>query len=175
MTLLSTVLRVQALALVLAAAPLAAEEPTVAVPDAPGPDFVAPESQSLGGLSQGGFTVLDANVDLSQFLWVARPVVVFADTPNDPRFLQQMELLAARPEALAERDVVVIADTDPAARSEIRLKLRPRGFSIVLIDKDGQVELRKPVPWDVRELSRAIDKTPLRRQEIRDAKRAGEG
>ena len=34
------------------------------------------------------------------------------------------------------------------------------------MDKDGQVKLRKPFPWDVREISRAIDKFPLRRQEI---------
>lgn len=112
---------------------------------------------------------------LDEFLWVARPVVVFADTPNDPRFIQQMELLDARKSELFARDVVVLTDTDPAARSAIRKQLRPRGFSLVLIGKDGQVELRKPAPWDVREISRAIDKMPLRQQEIRDAKRAGEG
>ena len=31
---------------------------------------------------------------------------------------------------------------------------------------DGQVKLRKPLPWDVRELTRSIDKMPLRQQEI---------
>lgn len=112
---------------------------------------------------------------LAPFLWVARPVVVFADTPNDPRFIQQIELLQARKEQLFQRDVVVIADTDPATPSEIRRQLRPRGFSIVLIGKDGRVNLRKPEPWDVRELTRAIDKMPLRQQEIRDANRAGPG
>ena len=34
------------------------------------------------------------------------------------------------------------------------------------LDKDGQVKQRRPLPWDVREISRAIDKLPLRRQEI---------
>ncbi len=118
--------------------------------------------------------VLDAkDVSLADFQWIARPIVVFANTPADPRFQQQMEKLLARPGPLIERDVVVITDTDPAARSDIRLALRPREFMLVLIAKDGTVNLRKPFPWDVRELSRAIDKMPLRQQEMRDANRPG--
>ncbi len=51
----------------------------------------------------------------------------------------------------------------------VRTTLRPRGFSLVIVDKDSRVMLRKPDPWDVREISRAIDKTPLRQQEVREA------
>jgi len=108
-------------------------------------------------------------VDLEEFIWLARPVVVFADSPNDPRFRQQIELLMDRPEVLADRDVVVLIDTDPSARSAARERLRPRGFALVLIAKNGEVAQRKPAPWDVRELTRAIDKMPLRIQEINDA------
>lgn len=107
-------------------------------------------------------------VTLAQFHWVARPVIVFADSEADPSFQRQMELLRARPEALAERDVAVIVDTNPDARSDLRRALRPRGFSLVIVGKDGEVELRKPSPWDVREISRTIDKMPLRIQEIRE-------
>lgn len=114
--------------------------------------------------------VLDASeVTLDDFRWIARPVVVFADTAADPRFRQQMDLLAARTEELVDRDVVVIMDTDPAARTSVRMQLRPRGFMLALIAKDGTVMLRKPFPWDVREITRSIDKLPLRKQEIRDA------
>ncbi len=113
----------------------------------------------------------DANeLDLDALQWVARPVVVFADSPNDPRFRQQMDLLAARPDDLAERDVIIITDTDPDARSDLRLQLRPRGFMLVIMGKDGQVELRKPAPWDIREISRTIDNMPLRMQEIEDGR-----
>ncbi|WP_417257802.1 DUF4174 domain-containing protein [Celeribacter sp.] len=109
---------------------------------------------------------------LDDFKWVNRVLVVFADNPRDPAFQQQLELLADRPEILAERDVVVLTDADPSAKSAIRTKLRPRGFSLVIVDKDSRVMLRKPDPWDVREISRAIDKTPLRQQEVREAKEA---
>ena len=73
-----------------------------------------------------------------------------------------MDLLAALPEELAVRDVVVITDTDPAAMSSTRTALRPRGFMLALIAKDGTVNLRKPFPWDVRELTRAIEIDPAR-------------
>lgn len=106
-------------------------------------------------------------VTLDDFKWLARPIVVFADSPNDPRFTEQMELLAARADDLADRDVVVIIDTAPSANSALRKKLRPRGFMLALIGKDGGIKLRKPFPWDVRELARTIDKMPMRKREIR--------
>ncbi len=107
-------------------------------------------------------------VDLNDFLWINRPVVVLADSPFDPRFVRQMELLHALEHELRVRDVIVLADTDPAAKSTLRTQLRPRGFMLVLIGKDGKPYLRKPFPWDVREITRSIDKLPMRQQEMRD-------
>ncbi|MCT4371206.1 DUF4174 domain-containing protein [Yangia mangrovi] len=109
---------------------------------------------------------------LDEFLWVKRPLLVFADTPNDPRYVQQMQLIEARIDALVERDVVVITDTDPAARSPIRRAMRPRGFMLMQLAKDGSVIIRKASPWDVREITRSIDKQPLRQQEVRDRRDA---
>ena len=111
--------------------------------------------------------VLDAaETTLDEHLWASRPIVVFADTPRDPRFQDQLDLLMQRPGPLIERDVVVIFDADPDANSEIRQALRPRGFSLVIIQRDGRVALRKPSPWDVREITRAIDNLPLRIEEM---------
>ena len=120
------------------------------------------------------FAPIDASdVDLAELKWLKRPIVIFADTEADPRFQEQLDLLLARPEELIERDVVLIVDTDPAAKGDIRTKLRPRGFMLTLIGKNGVVNLRKPFPWDVREVTRAIDKWPLRKQEVRAAKLGG--
>lgn len=109
-------------------------------------------------------------VDLSQFKWKKRPVVVFAESDLDPAFVDQMNKLRARPDELVARDVVVITDTQPEPISDLRRKLRPRSFMLVLMSKDGTVNVRKPFPWDVREISRSIDKMPIRKREIRDAK-----
>lgn len=107
-------------------------------------------------------------VALDDLVWLARPVIVFADSPNDPRFREQMSLLNDRADDLVARDVIIITDTDPNAGSALRAQLRPRGFMLVLMGKDGEVELRKPAPWNVREIGRSIDKMPLRQPEIRD-------
>ncbi|GAB5448271.1 DUF4174 domain-containing protein [Gymnodinialimonas sp.] len=132
----------------------------------------------LGALAQGTTdAAVEAEIDplaprdaagltLDEFLWVARPIIIFADTPADPRVAEQLALLAERPAALLERDVVIIVDTDPAARSEIRTALRPRGFSLVVLAKDGTVGLRRPALRDVREIVRAIDNFQLRQEEL---------
>ena len=107
-------------------------------------------------------------VDLNEFLWIKRPLIVFADAPADPRYVQQMQNISQRLDALNVRDVVVITDTDPAAESDLRKRFRPRGFMFVLLDKDGTIYLRKPFPWDVREISRSIDKLPSRQREMNE-------
>lgn len=151
----------------LGTAPLAAQDESLtrtlvesAMP-ADAPDDAADAEPQWAPIEAGDLT-------LDQFLWVARPVVVFADNPNDPSFIEQIELLSERPESLEERDIVVIYDASPADRSPIRTALRPRGFSLVLIDKDGRVAQRKPSPWTIREISATIDKMPMRQQELRD-------
>ncbi|ATG49515.1 DUF4174 domain-containing protein [Celeribacter ethanolicus] len=106
------------------------------------------------------------DTELSSFKWQSRVIAVFADSTLDPSYNEQISLLESRPDALLERDVVVLTDTDPDLRSPLRTALRPRGFALVIVDKDGRVMLRKPDPWDVREITRAIDKTPLRQQEM---------
>jgi hypothetical protein len=114
-----------------------------------------------------------ADVVEADLLYLKRPIVVFADSPNNPDFLRQMELLSKDPAALEERDVIVITDTIPNPPSDLRKKLRPRGFSLVILDKDLQPEIRKPLPWDVREITRAIDKFPSRLIEVLERNPAG--
>ncbi|RGP38889.1 DUF4174 domain-containing protein [Pseudotabrizicola alkalilacus] len=114
-----------------------------------------------------------ADVVFADLMFEFRPVVVFGDSPADPNFIRQMELLQRDLPALQLRDVVLITDTDPEARGEWRMKLRPRGFSLVLMDKDLRPVIRKPLPWEVREITAAIDKFPLRRQEILERNPAG--
>ena len=136
---------------------LAVAGPAVAQDDPPRDDVILPGE----------------NVDLEDFMWTKRPLVVFADSPADPRYVQQMEYINERLDDLALRDVVVLTDTERGADTALRRELRPRGFMLVLIGKDGTIYLRKPLPWSVREISRIIDKLPMRQQEVRE-RRGGE-
>ena len=103
---------------------------------------------------------------LAQYLWEARPVIVFADSDKDPRFQRQVAALSARPDDMAERNVVILLDTDPSAKSALRKRFRPRDFQILLIGKDGQIKLRRPHPITAEDLNRQIDRMPMRRREM---------
>ena len=112
------------------------------------------------------FKEVDKDTNLKIYEWTHRPIVIFANSDRDPNFISQMEFLSEDIKALQERDIIVLIDTDPNFSSSLRKKLRPHGFAFILIGKDGQVKLRKPSPWNIREIARVIDKMPIRQQEI---------
>ena len=120
----------------------------------------------IANATENNFIEVDKNTDLETYEWTHRPVVIFANSDKDPNFISQLEFLSKDTEALQERDIIVLIDTDPKLSSSLRKKLRPHGFAFVLIGKDGQVKLRKPSPWNIREIARVIDKMPIRQQEI---------
>ena len=115
---------------------------------------------------ENNFKKVDKDTNLKIYEWSHRPIVIFANSDRDPNFISQMEFLSEDIRALQERDIIVLIDTDPNLSSSLRKKLRPHGFAFILIGKDGQVKLRKPSPWNVREIARVIDKMPIRQQEI---------
>ena len=115
---------------------------------------------------ENNFIKVDKDTNLKIYEWTHRPIVIFANSDRDPNFVSQMEFLSEDIRALQERDIIVLIDTDPNFSSSLRKKLRPHGFAFILIGKDGQVKLRKPSPWNIREIARVIDKMPIRQQEI---------
>ncbi|MDA7428524.1 DUF4174 domain-containing protein [Primorskyibacter aestuariivivens] len=164
--------RILSMLLALGAVPVMAQSASEA-PGATSPDTAPPEIvEDEVGEEAETIILPSAQHEIDEYLWLKRPLVVFADSPADPRYEQQMQLITDRLDDLRERDVVVLTDTDKSTLSPLREKLRPRGFMLVLIGKDGTVYLRKPFPWSVREISRSIDKMPLRQQEIRDRRDA---
>jgi len=117
---------------------------------------------------------LDAReIDVREYVWNHRLIVVMADTPDNPQFSRQLEELRARADEFVIRDVVVIFDAHPDDVSPLRQVLRPNGFMTAIIDKDGELKARRPSVRSGRELMAVIDKFPLRRQEILDRNPAG--
>ena len=116
--------------------------------------------------SENYFLKVEKNTNLEGFEWTQRPIVIFANSEKDPNYISQMEFLSEDFNALKERDIIVLVDTKPDNSSFLRKRLRPHGFAFILIGKDGQVKLRKPSPWNIREIARVIDKMPIRQQEI---------
>ncbi len=116
------------------------------------------------------FVDVTPTTELGAYEWKNRVLIVFANSDRDPRFQDQLAMINEQIDALRERDVVVAIDTDPTMKSKLRTTFRPHGFMILLIGKDGHKALRKPFPWDIREISRSIDKMPMRQQEMRQDK-----
>lgn len=118
--------------------------------------------------------IMDASgIDPTSFLWQWRIVAVMADSPLDPAFERQLRAIDALPGDLFERDVIVLYDSDRNSGSALRQMLRPHGFVLAIIGKDGEIKRRSPSPRTVREIGEIIDRFPLRRQEILDRMPAG--
>jgi len=107
-----------------------------------------------------------AEISRADSLLRLRPVLIFADSPDSPEFIHQLQLVERDLADLAGRDVVVLLDSDSRGDGEWRRALRPRGFSLVILDKDLRPVARKPSPMSVREMVRTIDSLPSRRQEL---------
>lgn len=115
---------------------------------------------------EGLITYQAADIALDQFLWLKRPIVIIANTPADPSFARQVAYIEEVADQMIERDVVVILDTDPTAETDARQRLRPRGFMLAIVGKDGEIKWRRPSPRSGREIVQTIDKFPLRREEM---------
>lgn len=121
-----------------------------------------------------GLLFMDAReVNVRDFIWVNRIIVVMADTPDDPQFTRQLDALRDRADEFLQRDAVVIFDAHPEDASPLRQVMRPRGFMTAIIDKDGEVKARRPAVRTGRELMAVIDRFPTRRQEILERLPAG--
>ena len=133
-----------------------------------------PAEAGVDSIAEPELLILDATeVDLDSLLWLNRIVAILADTPNDPAFIEQLRRIEASPDDFIERDAVVILDSDRNSGSDLRRMLRPRGFMLAFIEKDGSVAQRRPSPRSVREINAVIDRFPLRRQEMLERRPSG--
>ena len=134
--------------------------------------FLLASFAQIAKAAESYFVEVKENTTLKNFEWAHRPIIIFSDSEKDPNFVSQMEFLLEDVNELKERDIIVLVDTNPSRPSSLRKRLRPHGFAFILIGKDGQVKLRKPSPWNIREIARVIDKMPIRQQEIDRKKQA---
>ncbi len=105
---------------------------------------------------------------LAGYRWESRPVLVFAPSASDPRYEAQIASFRDAAEALAERDIVVLADTDPRSGSALRRGIGDDDASVILVGKDGGVKLRAAAPVDPAVILDLVDGMPMRRREMQD-------
>ncbi|MGP4128622.1 DUF4174 domain-containing protein [Pantoea tagorei] len=104
---------------------------------------------------------------LEQYQWHNRPVIVFAPSEKDADYIRQMAILEKSKADLADRDIIVLSDTRPAAGGQLRSQFKPDGFEVVLVGKDGGVKVRQTTPLSSEELLSTIDRMPMRKADLR--------
>ena len=105
---------------------------------------------------------------LERYRWQARPVLIFAPSPEDPSYRAATAQLAALRDGLAERDIVVLVDTDPDAGGALRDRLGAEGFEMLLVGKDGGVKMRAGEVIAPETLFATIDRMPMRQREMQE-------
>lgn len=136
----------------------------------------------------GIFISLDSNananagIDLSQYYWKNRPLLLFAHSPEAPAYRAVVEDLNARSDQIADRDMVIIEVFETGL---VRVDAKPvpgesaddlrRRFSVtegmltaILVGKDGGRKLRQTGRLDLEEIFDLIDSMPMRQREMRN-------
>jgi len=124
--------------------------------------------------------------------WSYRPIVVIADSTNDPTLSDIGIVLRQSRDALADRDVMVVTVAgnevtvwDPALNEAPELsfdadRLREayaragEPVSITLVGKDGGIKERGSRPGDIQDMLDLIDTMPMRQREVRAREREAE-
>ena len=109
-------------------------------------------------------------VSLAGLRGLARPLLIFAPTPNDPQLEIQLRRLHDNAPAIAARNIVVIAipydspsptqamlTDDGAEAARRRFNIPPSDFAVILLGKDGSEKLRSSKPLSVEKLRNTID------------------
>ena len=121
-----------------------------------------------------------AAAELSDYLWVSRPLLVFAPTAGDPRLVATVGRVEASRCDFADRDMVLglivaegtstldgqVVSADQAQRLRSRFGIGAGSFSVVLIGKDGGEKLRVGDVPDLASVYAVIDGMPMRSAEM---------
>jgi len=124
--------------------------------------------------------VVDAQVDLKRYRWEKRLILLFAPSPENQAYREQVTVLEGSSGGLLERDLLiahlfetgssqlaeeVLSEDEAAAlRSEYEVDGE---FTFILIGKDGTVKRRSQEVVQVDDLFTQIDRMPMRQREMR--------
>ena len=97
----------------------------------------------------------------------ARPVVVLSDSRDDSRVAKQIQALDGTGPDLGNRNIQVLQEADAYGPLHRKLGVGKKGFSVVLLGKDGTVKKVWREPVDPKAIFTIIDAMPMRRTEMK--------
>ena len=114
---------------------------------------------------------VQAEVKLAKYRDKNRVLLVFAPSSRDPRWQRQNAMLAGSKAQFTDRDLLRFDDFEAGRQADSALRSRyhvePGQFRVLLIGKDGHVAVTGRVPLALHFLTGAIDRMPMRRDEMR--------
>ena len=123
-------------------------------------------------------------MDLTQFQWKNRLLLIFAPDVNDEFFQKLQGEIIAQKAGVEDRDLVVfeVLERGPSRMNKALLDQKKvdsirrlfsvpqRSFRIILIGKDGGIKLKQDDQIDLETIFEFIDSMPMRKDEIRQKK-----
>ena len=136
---------------------------------------------AMGGSGEGQGKSM---MDLENFHWENRLLLIFAPSADDPACRSLMTELENRIMEVRERELLIgeILETgasqfagtplhpQSAEALRKRFSIRNGQFTVILIGKDGEVKFRREAPVQAAEIFARIDSMPMRQQEKRERK-----
>jgi Domain of unknown function (DUF4174) len=108
--------------------------------------------------------------NLDDLRWKERVVLIYAPEGSEKELARQQELLRSHGAEMVARDVtqIVLRNGAETAKLVDRFKLSGRGFTLLLIGKDGGEKLRSHEIVAPERILRLIDSMPMRQEEMRE-------
>jgi hypothetical protein len=107
-----------------------------------------------------------ADADLASYKWKNRVLVILAPSDSDPKLKEQRASAAASAAGFSERDLIVVTEIGVEGPIHRKYGFRQGDFQVLLIGKDGHSTLQWPKPVSSEVVFSAIDRMPMRRDEI---------
>jgi len=111
-------------------------------------------------------TIAVADEDLASYRWKNRVLVILAPSDNDPQLKEQRASAAASAAGYLERDLIVVTEIGVDGPIRRKFGIRQSDFQVLLIGKDGHSTLQWPKPVSSEVIFSAIDRMPMRRDEM---------
>lgn len=110
-------------------------------------------------------------IDLDQYQWKSRLLLIFAPSGDDQNYLDQQQLLEGREAELAQRDTLVMQLVDGPNQPSTqplrdRFNIAADQFAVVLVGKDGTAKMVEHQPVAIGQVKELIDSMPMRQDEI---------
>lgn len=97
-----------------------------------------------------------------------REIILLASHKEDPKYINQLQVLKADEKGLAERDIKLSTYffDEGLPKDKLRLITKPNTFTLIVVGKDGGEKYRSYQLTSLNTLYKIIDVMPMRRAEM---------